>query len=174
MSIDEQPRPPLLTDSTRWRRAIFDYPDRMAFQRIDDSFASYGASVNLPERTLALTKSDDKNWRASFTFQRPAGDQLILDGRMDNHQVHMELQLTDRNSFLLVSRGFHWTQEAALGPLLMVDQYDWIGINIFPNDATGNCLGKPALGSRTTIRIPRSRSRPTKHYSQPLSHRGLE
>jgi len=114
MSIDEQPRPPLLTDSTRWRRAIFDYPDRMAFQRLDDSFAPYGASVNLPERTLALTKKDDKNWRASFTFQRPAGDQLILDGRMDNHQVHMELQLTDRNSFLLVSRGFHWIQE---GPL---------------------------------------------------------
>ncbi len=115
MSIDEQPRPPLLTDSTRWRRAIFDYPGRMAFQRTDDTFASYGASVNLPERTLALTKKDDKNWRASFTFQQPAGDQLILDGRMDNHQVHMELQLTDRNSFVLVSRGFHWIQEAPFG-----------------------------------------------------------
>jgi uncharacterized membrane protein YphA (DoxX/SURF4 family) len=115
MSIDEQPRPPLLTDSTHWRRAIFDFPDRMAFQRTDDSFAPYGASVNLPERTLALTKKDDKNWRASFTFERPAGDQLILDGRMDNHQVHMELQLTDRNKFLLVSRGFHWTQEFPLG-----------------------------------------------------------
>ena len=111
MSIDEQPRPPLLTDSTRWRRAIFDYPDRMAFQRIDDSFVPYGASVNLPEKTLALTKSDDKNWNASFTFQRPAEDQLILDGRMDNHQVHMELQLIDRNSFLLVSRGFHFINE---------------------------------------------------------------
>jgi hypothetical protein len=116
MSIDEQPRPPLLTDSTRWRRAIFDaFPDGMAFQRLDDSFASYVASVNLPERTLALTKSGDKNWTASFTFQRPAEDQLILDGRMDNHQVHMELQLTDRNSFLLVSRGFHWTQEHPFG-----------------------------------------------------------
>jgi hypothetical protein len=115
MSIDEQPRPPLLTDSTRWRRAIFDFPDRMAFQRIDESFAPYGASVNLQEKTLALTKSDDKNWRASFTFQRPARDQLILDGRMDNHQVHMELQLTDRNSFVLVSRGFHWIQEALYG-----------------------------------------------------------
>src|SRR5579859_2288924 len=115
MSIDEQPRPPLLTDSTRWRRAIFDYPDRMAFQRLDDSFVPYGASVNVQEKTLALTKSDDKNWRASFTFQRPAGDQLILDGRMDNHQVHMELQLTDRNSFVLVSRGFHWIQEALYG-----------------------------------------------------------
>jgi hypothetical protein len=132
MSIDEQPRPPLLTDSTRWRRAIFDFPSRncaalytqaihtqasmcMAFQRLDDSFVPYGASVNLPERTLALTKSDDKNWTANFTFQRPAGDQLILDGRMDNHQVHMELQLTDRNSFPLVSRGFHWTMEAPFG-----------------------------------------------------------
>jgi uncharacterized membrane protein YphA (DoxX/SURF4 family) len=116
MSIDEQPRPPLLTDSTRWRRAIFDaYPDGMAFQRMDDSFAPYIASVNLPERTLALTKKNDKNWRANFTFQRPAEDQLILDGRMDNHQVHMELQLTDRNSFLLVSRGFHWTNEGPFG-----------------------------------------------------------
>jgi hypothetical protein len=116
MSIDEQPRPPLLTDSTRWRRAIFDFPDRMAFQRLDDSFAPYGASVSLPDRTLALTKKGDKNWTASFTFQRPAGDQLILDGRMDNHQVHMELQLIDRNSFLLVSRGFHWIQEFKLLP----------------------------------------------------------
>jgi uncharacterized membrane protein YphA (DoxX/SURF4 family) len=115
MSIDEQLRPPLLTDSTRWRRAIFDYPGRMAFQRLDDSFAPYGDSINLQKRTLALTKKDDKNWKASFTFDRPAEDRLILDGRMDNHQVHMELQLTDRNSFLLVSRGFHWVQEAPLG-----------------------------------------------------------
>jgi hypothetical protein len=116
MSIDEQLRPPLLTDSARWRRAIFDYPDRMAFQRLDDSFVPYGASVNLPEKTLALTKSDDKNWTANFTYQRPAEDQLILDGRMDNHQVHMELQLTDRKKFLLVSRGFHWIQEFKLLP----------------------------------------------------------
>jgi len=132
MSVDEQPRPPLLTDSTRWRRAIFDFPTRncaaqytqvmrtqastcMAFQRLDDSLAPYGASVNLQEKTLALTKKGDKNWTANFTFQRPAEDKLILDGQMDNHQVHMELQLADRNSFPLVSRGFHWTMEAPFG-----------------------------------------------------------
>jgi hypothetical protein len=132
MSVDEQPRPPLLSDSTRWRRAIFDFPSRncaalykqtmhtqasvcLAFQRLNDSFAPYGASINPTEKTLALTKSDDKNWKANFTFQQPAGDRLILDGRMDNHQVHMELQLTDRDSFPLVSRGFHWTQEAPYG-----------------------------------------------------------
>ncbi len=35
----------------------------------------------------------------------------MVDGRMDDHQVHLELQLTDRNNFLLVRRGFHWIQE---------------------------------------------------------------
>jgi uncharacterized membrane protein YphA (DoxX/SURF4 family) len=115
MSVDEQLRPPLLTDSTRWHRAIFDFPEGMAFQRMDDSFARYVASVNLPAKTLALTKRGDKNWTANFTFQQPAGDQLVLDGRMDYHQVHMELQLMDRNSFRLVSRGFHWAQTSPFG-----------------------------------------------------------
>jgi uncharacterized membrane protein YphA (DoxX/SURF4 family) len=111
MSIDEQPRPPLLTDYGRWRRAIFDSPAQMAFQRMDDSFTYYAASINPTDKILALTKRDDKNWTANFTFQRPARDHLILDGRMDDHQVHIELQLTDRNKFLLVRRGFHWIQE---------------------------------------------------------------
>jgi hypothetical protein len=112
MSIDEQERTPLLNDNGRWRRAIFDSPTMLAFQRIDDSFAFYPASINATENTLVLTKNGDKNWTANFTFQRPAREQLILDGRMDNHQVHMELQLTERNKFFLVGRGFHWIQES--------------------------------------------------------------
>jgi len=111
MSIDEQPRPPLLTDYGRWRRAIFDFPAQMAFQRMDDSFAYYSASISLTDKILALTKRGDENWTANFTFQRPAREQLILDGRMDYDQVHIELQLTESNKFLLVRRGFHWIQE---------------------------------------------------------------
>ena len=41
-------------------------------------------------------------------------DRLILDGSIDGHQVHMELQLVDPNKFLLVRRGFHWIQEFSL------------------------------------------------------------
>jgi uncharacterized membrane protein YphA (DoxX/SURF4 family) len=111
MSIDGEPRPPLLTDNVRWRRVIFDIPTRMAFQRMDDSVARYGASIKVNDKTLALTKDDDKNWKASFIFQSPAPDQLILDGDMDRHKVHMQLKLLDRKTFLLVSRGFHWVQE---------------------------------------------------------------
>jgi hypothetical protein len=30
---------------------------------------------------------------------------------MDNHKMHMQLHLVDRNKFLLVNRGFNWIQE---------------------------------------------------------------
>lgn len=112
MSIDQQLRQPLLTDGSRWRRAVFDFPGWMAFQQMDDSFAFYNLSANMNDRTLELTKDDDKRWKATFTFQRPAQDQLILEGEMDGRRIHMLLQLTDRDKFLLVSRGFHWTQES--------------------------------------------------------------
>ena len=111
MSIDGEPRPPLLTDNVRWRRAIFDYPQTATLQLMDDSFAYYRASIKLADKTLVLTKGADKNWRANLSFQRPVQNQLIVDGRMEDHQVHIELRLTDRNNFLLVRRGFHWIQE---------------------------------------------------------------
>jgi hypothetical protein len=111
LSIDGQLRSPLLTDYGRWHRAVFDFPERMTFQRMDDSFAGYGASINTKDKTIALTKNSDKNWKAKFTFQRVAQDQLILDGNMDSHKIHMQLQLVDRDKFMLVNRGFHWIQE---------------------------------------------------------------
>jgi uncharacterized membrane protein YphA (DoxX/SURF4 family) len=109
--IDGQVRSPLLTDAGRWRRAIFDFPNRVAFQRVDDSFARYGASINVKDKTLGLTSDTDKNWKADFSFQRAVPDQLTLDGDMDGHKTHLQLKLVDRNSFLLVNRGFHWIQE---------------------------------------------------------------
>jgi uncharacterized membrane protein YphA (DoxX/SURF4 family) len=111
LTIDGQTRSPLLNDYDRWRRLVFDFPERMTFQRMDDSYAGYGVAINTNDKTLALTKFDDKNWKADFHFQRAAQDQLTLDGNMDGHTIHMQLQLVDRNKFLLVNRGFHWIQE---------------------------------------------------------------
>ncbi len=111
MMIDGQVRSPLLGDYGRWRRVVFDFPTLASFQRMDDSFARYGAKIDVNSHALVLTKSDDKDWKANFAFQRPTPDQLILDGQMDGHKVRMQLRLFDREKFLLVSRGFHWVQE---------------------------------------------------------------
>jgi hypothetical protein len=111
LSIDGLLRSPLLTDYDRWRRAIFDFPERMAFQRMDDSFVRYGVTINSADKTIALTKDSDKNWKANFTYLRSPENQMLLDGNMDHHKIHMRLELVDRSKFSLVSRGFHWIQE---------------------------------------------------------------
>ena len=111
LNIDGQARVPLLSDNDRWRHVIFDFPTRTSFQRMDDSLVSYGISIDQNGKNFTLTKNDDKNWKAQFNVQRPAPDQLVLDGDMDHQQVHMDLQLYERSKFLLVSRGFHWVQE---------------------------------------------------------------
>ena len=83
----------------------------MTFQRMDDTFVNYGAAIDTKNGGIVLTKAADKDWRAIFKFQRAAPDHLMLDGEMDGHRLHMQLQLVDRNKLLLVSRGFHWIQE---------------------------------------------------------------
>jgi len=109
--IDGKSREPLTTDGERWRRAVFEYPARMTFQRMDDTLARYSADINSKVHTLALTKSDDKDWKAQFTYKRGPNDHLELDDSMDGHPTHMNLRRKDRNQFLIVSRGFHWVSE---------------------------------------------------------------
>ena len=121
LSMDGQVRAPLQTDNDRWRRVIFDagflydlnfwaYQGAVAFQRMDDSFVYYLVSINAHDNTITLTNPHDTNWKARFTYERPAQDQLILDGEMDEHKLHMQLELVDSKKFKLVRNGFHWIQ----------------------------------------------------------------
>ena len=111
MYIDGVERSALLTDYGRWRRVIFDFTTFTSFQRMDDTTAGFGSTINDKDKTVTLTKPADTNWKASLSYDRPAQDQLILDGSMDGHKVHMQLKLFDRNKFTLVNRGFHWINE---------------------------------------------------------------
>jgi hypothetical protein len=102
--------PALVTDNERFRRAIFDFTDRMQFEKMDNTFTGFGAAINGDKKTITLTKSSDKNFKAGFTYQRE-GDQLTFDGDMEQHKLHLKLHRVDHTKFLLVSRGFHWIQE---------------------------------------------------------------
>ena len=109
LSIDGQMRSPLLNDyDRRWRRVIFDAPNRIVFQRTDDSFAHYGVSIDVNRQSIALTKGNSRSWQAGFTFRRPTAGHLILDGDMDRYKIHMELQLVEFDSFRLLNSGFRW------------------------------------------------------------------
>jgi hypothetical protein len=111
LSVDGQFRTPALNDYDRqWRRVIFDLPSTVAFQRLDDSIAHYGASIDDGAMSIALTKGSSKTWKSGFTYQRSGSDQLILDGDMDNHRIHMQLQLADFGTFPLLNSTFRWVR----------------------------------------------------------------
>jgi len=111
LSVDGQTRPAILNDYDRqWRRIIFDAPGTIAFQRTDDSIAHYGVSIDSYRNSLALTKGGSRNWNSSFAFERPADDQLILDGEMDSHHIRMRLRRVELDSFPLRSSSFRWVR----------------------------------------------------------------
>jgi hypothetical protein len=111
LSIDGQPVPALLADyDRRWRRVIFDTPNNVAFQRFDDSFARYVASLNIYGHTLSLAKANSKAWRADFSFERPSSDHLTLSGEMDGHKIDLKLELVDFDTFRLLNSSFRWVR----------------------------------------------------------------
>lgn len=114
-SIDGQQRPPLLTDTERWRRLTIDSFEADApyatIHGMDDVVHGYRVQINSEAKTVVFTKYNDKNWKANLTFERPAPTELVLDGVLDNHRIHARLAEFDLAKFNLVSRGFHWIQE---------------------------------------------------------------
>jgi hypothetical protein len=111
MSIDGEVHPPLLTDSTRYGRAVFQAVKGVTFQRMDLSFLRYGATIDTVKRTLSLTKATDSTWKATLAYQRPSPTRLSLEGDVDGKHIQMAMTLHDLTKFLLVSRGFNWVQE---------------------------------------------------------------
>ena len=111
MTTDGKARPPLLTDAGRWRRVLFQTPTAASFQRMDDTLATYPASIDIASGRIVLRKASDKSLAASLAYAQPERGRLVLSGDMDGHRVDMRLRLVGPQTFVLVSRGFHWIQE---------------------------------------------------------------
>ena len=111
MSIDGVERAALVTDYDRWRRVIFDNPQRMSFQRMDDTFTGFGNRIDMTAKSIALAKGGDPKWSATFAFEQPSADRMVMTGDMDGKKIRLELALFPRERFLLVTRGFRWMQE---------------------------------------------------------------
>jgi uncharacterized membrane protein YphA (DoxX/SURF4 family) len=112
LAVDGQVRPPLMTDAERWRRVIFGDARFMAIQLMSDKRQRYLVEVDAKKRTLAMTKRDDPDWKATLAYRRAGPRLLRLAGTFEGHQVRALLHRVDETEFLLVSRGFHWINEA--------------------------------------------------------------
>lgn len=122
MAIDGVERAPLVTDWDRWRRVIIQNKTAMSFQRMNDTFGSFGATVDPAAKTITLTSAPNapnasnapksSTAKGTLTYEQPSPDVLILTGTDPaGRKLRLETRLFDRNSFLLVSRGFNLIQD---------------------------------------------------------------
>ena len=111
MTIDSVEREPLITDYERWRRVVIQFPTSISFWRMDDTFFSQTAKIDMDAKTISLSPATGTHGSSHFQFEQADAEHLILDGEFDGRRTHMETHLVDRQRFLLVNRGFHWIQE---------------------------------------------------------------
>lgn len=110
-SVDGQIRPPLLTDTTRWQRAIFQYSEALTVQPMTGPNQGFRLDLNLENKTFSLGKRDDPDWKAEFSFEEVEPGLITLKGELDGHSTVAKLVRFDESKFLLRNRGFHWIQE---------------------------------------------------------------
>lgn len=115
MVVDGVARPPLLTDRTRWRYLVFDYPEFVSLRLMDASAENgrqgYKLKLDEEKRRMTFTKWRDAKWKAAFTYRKPAPGVLEVEGTMDGQKIRARLRRMDESRFMLVSRGFHWVNE---------------------------------------------------------------
>jgi hypothetical protein len=111
LQVNGVDRPPLITDAERWRRLVFDYPQGMSIQLMNDKRTGYGITLEEARKGFTLKKRDDPNLIAAFSYQRPDPRTLIVDGQFGNDRIHAVTHREPDHEFLLQTRGFHWINE---------------------------------------------------------------
>jgi hypothetical protein len=111
LTIDGVERPPLVTDSDRWRRIVIQAPTSVTFWRMDDTGEREDSKVDLDAKTISFSRPTETPGSSRFRFEHADAEHLVLDGAFGGRAIHMETHLFDRQGFLLVNRGFHWIQE---------------------------------------------------------------
>ncbi len=115
MVSDRVARPALLTDGTRWRYVIFDYPGMMSIRLMDASADKsrqfFKLALDEKKGTMTLTKYKEPKWRAVFAYRKSAAGALEMEGTLDGQKIRARLRRMDESKFQLVSRGFHWVNE---------------------------------------------------------------
>jgi hypothetical protein len=108
---DGEVRPPLVTDATRWRRLIFDYPGVVWIQGMNDARQYHSAQIDPERKTLTLGNRDHSSASGVLSYRRDEPGRLTVEGRFDGRRIRVRLRRLNEAEFQLVSRGFHWINE---------------------------------------------------------------
>ena len=109
--VDGVFRPPMLTDTERWRRIVLDETERFIVEPMDGPQHIYRLKLNPDKRTISVWKPERPYDKETLTYNSPQPDRLTIDGQLNGQRVSAKLSridLSDPVNFALTNRGFHW------------------------------------------------------------------
>jgi hypothetical protein len=106
--VNGEPRPPLWTDETRWRRVLVSRRGFITLQRMADRNERFLYKYDEKGGAIVLTPPGSKE---SFTLACTTDEGgMTLEGPFRGDRIRVALRRTDR-PFPINARGFHWIQE---------------------------------------------------------------
>jgi hypothetical protein len=104
-------RPPLTTDSLRWRRVAFDQGGRVTVLLMTDARVYYQMRSAGPGKFTLEPFGARNPFRETFTYTRVSHYEISIEGRLNGSKLTITLQRSDERRLLLRERGFHWISE---------------------------------------------------------------
>jgi hypothetical protein len=104
-------RPPLLTDSLRWRRIVFAREGRVTLRTMSDSVTRYQGTVDTLKRSVRLIGRAPSRDTITLSYASSSADAMTLSGRLGADTIVAGLRRLDESKFLLLNRPFRWVQE---------------------------------------------------------------
>ena len=106
-------RPPLLTDTVRWRSVILERPEMIVLRHMDGSLSTYRMHYDAAQRTITVDAKGEAADKSLLTVTQPAADIMEITGTFAGVPVTARMHRVDRSHFTLVNRGFHWVSESS-------------------------------------------------------------
>ena len=104
---------PLLTDTIRWNKILFDNYNRITIKKMNDTLIAYTYTNDTMSHELRLTQRDDATLTYNFTYNVVDKNRIELKSTHKD-AIYMQLNKIDVNDLLLMKRGFHWINEYPL------------------------------------------------------------
>ena len=109
MMVDGVVRPMVASDNERWRRMIFDWPPTLlTYQRMNDTLGFESVQIDTSARRISR---NGPGTAIALNYEQPATERLILEGRMGERQLRLEMTRVDHRTFRLLNQRIHWVQD---------------------------------------------------------------
>ncbi|WP_166962280.1 hypothetical protein [Yeosuana marina] len=108
--INGEERPPLLTDSLRWRYIISEFEGRVSIYSMDKKRQFYRSKVDTINNQITLSRYNDTISKYVFNYIK-TDSTLVLDGVLEKDTIYLKSKRYTKKDFPLMNREFNWIQE---------------------------------------------------------------